>query len=179
MRLLFLKRWSCNGQKECRMKHVNSLIGRIYPIRQLAKYMIRLGIEAYVIPPGIPGSGSDMFLISLRIRNCKPFLLKLIDVRLICPVLPGISSFPSFFGCCTAADYALPEARLLKVEDVDLETGKLTIRQSKGNKDRNVMMSGEALDLCRIYHTNVSRIVPDRVGFFPNRCGKRYENQQD
>jgi integrase len=61
------------------------------------------------------------------------------------------------------------------VEDVDLETGKLTIRQSKGNKDRNVMMSEEALDLCRIFHSKVSRIVPDRVGFFPNRCGKHYD----
>jgi hypothetical protein len=88
-------------------EHVNSLIGRIYPIRQLAKYMIRLGIEAYVIPLGIPGKRIRYVLISLRIRNCKPFLLKLIGVRLICPVLPGISSFPSFFGCCTAADYAL------------------------------------------------------------------------
>jgi integrase len=60
---------------------------------------------------------------------------------------------------------------LLKVEDVDLETGKLTIRQSKGNKDRNVMLSEEVLDLCRIYHAKVSRIFPDRVGFFPNQCG--------
>ena len=60
------------------------------------------------------------------------------------------------------------------MEDVDLETGKLTIRQSKGNKDRSVMMSGEALDLCRIYHSKVSRIVPGRIGFFPNQCGRHY-----
>ena len=53
-------------------------------------------------------------------------------------------------------------ARLLNVEDVDLENGKLAIRQSKGNKDRNVIMSEAVLDLCRIYHTKVSGIFPGR-----------------
>ena len=36
-------------------EHVNGLIRRITPIRQLAKYMNRIGIEAYLIPEGIPG----------------------------------------------------------------------------------------------------------------------------
>jgi len=56
---------------------------------------------------------------------------------------------------------------LLKVEDVDLETGKLTIRQSKGNKDRNVMLSEEVLNLCRIYHAKVSRIFPEPYRILP------------
>jgi integrase len=67
---------------------------------------------------------------------------------------------------------------LLKVEDVDLETGKLTIRQSKGNKDRNVMLSEEVLNLCRIYNSKVSRIFPDRIGFFPNQCGEFYNDSR-
>jgi integrase/recombinase XerD len=53
-------------------EHVNYLIRRITPVRQLAKYMMRLGIEAYVIPPGIPGK---------RIRSFELFSLKLIVVR--------------------------------------------------------------------------------------------------
>ena len=43
--------WSEKRQGE----HVNGLLRRITPIRQLAKYMNRIGIEAYIIPPGIPG----------------------------------------------------------------------------------------------------------------------------
>jgi integrase/recombinase XerD len=39
-------------------EQVNNLIRRITPVRQLAKYILRLGIEAYVIPPGIPGKRS-------------------------------------------------------------------------------------------------------------------------
>ena len=37
-------------------EHVNYLVRRITPVRQLAKYMMRVGIDAYIIPPGIPGS---------------------------------------------------------------------------------------------------------------------------
>jgi integrase len=156
-------------------EHVNSLIGRIYPIRQLAKYMIRLGIEAYVIPLGIPGKRIRYVPHIFTDQELQAFFAE-IDR---CPV--DLSSptrhlvIPVFFRVLYCCGLRSSEARLLKVEDVDLETGKLTIRQSKGNKDRNVMMSEEVLDLCRIYHTKVSRIVPDRVGFFPNRCGKRYE----
>jgi len=79
-----------------------------------------------------------------------------------------------FFRLLYCCGLRLSEARLLNVEDVDLENGKLTIRQSKGNKDRNVMMSEEVQNLCRIYHAKVSRIFPDRVAFFPNQCGKHY-----
>ncbi|MCZ8510887.1 tyrosine-type recombinase/integrase [Paenibacillus filicis] len=62
----------------------------------------------------------------------------------------------------------------MKVEHVDLTTGKLTIRQSKGHKDRTVMLSEDILQLCRVYHEKVSYIFPDRTYFFPNHRGHRY-----
>ena len=36
-------------------EHVNAQMRRITPIRQLAKHMTGLGLDAYVIPSGIPG----------------------------------------------------------------------------------------------------------------------------
>jgi integrase/recombinase XerD len=71
-------------------EHVNGLVRRITPVRQLAKYMLRIGIDAYVIPPGILVYGAVMYRISLRIRSLGPFLLKLIAVRLISIVQPDI-----------------------------------------------------------------------------------------
>ena len=59
------------------------------------------------------------------------------------------------------------EARLLRVEDVNLGAGKLTIRASKGPKDRIVMLADDVLQLCRTYHERVSCILPDRIYFFP------------
>ncbi len=76
-------------------------------------------------------------------------MLKLIGVRLVRVSPARHLVIPVFFRVLYCCGLRSSEARLLKVEDVDLETGKLTIRQSKGNKDRNVMMSEDVLDLCR------------------------------
>ncbi|MCZ8510888.1 hypothetical protein O9H85_00220 [Paenibacillus filicis] len=38
-------------------EHVNTLIRRITPIRQFAKYLNSVGVEAYVVPSGIPAKG--------------------------------------------------------------------------------------------------------------------------
>jgi integrase/recombinase XerD len=162
--------WAEKRQEE----HVNGLMRRITPIRQLAKYMNRLGINAYVIPPGIPGkqiryvphifTDQELLTFFAEIDRC-PATLCSPARHLVIPV---------FFRVLYCCGLRLSEARLLNVEDVDLETGKLVIRHSKGNKDRNVMMSEDVLNLCRIYHSKVSHIFPARVAFFPNPCGKYY-----
>jgi integrase/recombinase XerD len=163
--------WAEKRQEE----HVNGLMRRITPIRQLAKYMNRLGIDAYIIPPGIPGKQTRYVPHIFTDQELQAFFTE-IDRCAVSPYSPPARHLviPVFFRVLYCCGLRLSEARLLKVEDVDLETGKLTIRQSKGNKDRNVMLSEEVLDLCRIYHAKVSRIFPDRVGFFPNQCGKYY-----
>jgi integrase/recombinase XerD len=155
-------------------EHVNGLVRRITPIRQLAKYMIRLGIEAYVISPGIPGKQIRYVPHIFTDQELQAFFAQ-IDQCAVCPYSPARHLIiPVLFRVLYCCGLRSSEARLLKMEDVDLETGKLTIRQSKGNKDRSVMMSEEVLDLCRVYHSKVSRIFPGRVVFFPNQCGKHY-----
>jgi len=162
--------WAEKRQDE----HVNWLMRRITPVQQLAKYMNCLGIDAYVIPPGIPGkliryvphifTDQELRAFFAEIDQCAVSLRSPVR-HLVIPVLFRV------LYCCGLRS---SEARLLKVEDVDLETGKLMIRQSKGGKDRNVMLSEAVLGLCRVYHSKVSRIFPDCAIFFPNQCGKHY-----
>jgi len=155
-------------------EHVNGLLRRITPVRQLAKYMNSLGIEAYIIPQGIPGK---------QIRYV-PHIYSDQELRIFFDAIDKCTdssssparhlTIPVFFRLLYCCGLRPSEARLLKVEDVDLDNGKLTIRQSKGNKDRNVMMSEELLNLCRIYDSRISSIMPGRVVFFPNPDGKHY-----
>jgi integrase len=155
-------------------EHVNGLARRITPVRQLAKYMNRLGLEAYILPLGLPGKQIRYVPHIFTDQELRAFFAE-IDR---CPVNPHSPArhlvMPVFFRVLYCCGLRLSEARRLNVDDVDLATGKLVIRQSKGNKDRNVMMSEAVLDLCRVYHSKVSRIVPDRLGFFPNPYGKHY-----
>jgi len=60
------------------------------------------------------------------------------------------------------------EARKLLVKDVDLVEGQLFIRNSKGPKDRMVWLGKDMVNLCRKYHTQVSRIYLHREFFFPS-----------
>jgi integrase/recombinase XerD len=164
-------RWAEKRQDE----HVNGLIRRITPVRQLAKYMNSIGIDAYLIPRGIPGkqvryvphiyTDQELHAFFAEADRCVVSPFSGPARHLIIPVI-----FRLLYCCGLRSS----EARLLTVEDVDLGIGKLTIRQSKGNKDRTVMMSDEILNLCCIFHSKISRIFPDRVAFFPNQNGKHY-----
>lgn len=58
------------------------------------------------------------------------------------------------------------EACNLKMNDVDLVRGKLSIYRSKGFKDREIFMSDDVCELCRQFHDAYSNTIPDRVYFF-------------
>jgi len=162
--------WAEKRQEE----HVNGLQRRITPVRQLAKYMNSIGIDAYVIPPGIPGKQIRYIPHIFTDEELRAFFTETDK----CPVnalLPArYLIIPVFFRVLYCCGLRSSEARLLKVEDVDFESGRLTIRQSKGNKDRNVLLSEDILQLCRIFHGKVSLIFPDRIAFFPNQYGDFY-----
>ena len=155
-------------------EHVNGLLRRITPVRQLAKYMNSIGVEAYIIPQGIPGKQIRYVPHIYSDQELRIFF-DAIDKCAVSSSSPArhltIPVFFRFLYCCGLRP---SEARLIKVEDVDMENGELTIRQSKGNKDRTVMMSEELLNLCRIYDSRISSIIPERVVFFPNPDGKHY-----
>lgn len=46
--------------------------------------------------------------------------------------------------------------------------------ESKGHKDRIVMMTDDVTELLRQYHKQVSRIMPGQELFFPNSQGHLY-----
>ena len=141
---------------------------RLACIRELAKYMIGLGIDdTYVIPERLGGKATrrvphfftkeelkTFFSACDRLKPCSNAKAR----QLVLPVLFRV------IHCCGLRSC---EARLLRVEDVNLGAGKLTIRASKGPKDRIVMLADDVLQLCRTYHERVSCILPDRIYFFP------------
>lgn len=155
-------------------EHVNTLIRRITPTRQFAKYLNSVGIEAYVIPSGIPAKGIRYVPHIYTQQELKAFFRALDQCNynrnyparhLIVPVIFRV------LYCCGLRS---SEVLRLRLQDVDLTTGKLAIRQSKGHKDRTVMMAEDVLNLCRIYHERVSLVSPGRTYFFPNRTEHCY-----
>jgi integrase len=63
------------------------------------------------------------------------------------------------------------EARLLRVQDVDLTNGIIYIIQTKGYREHVVVLSKEMQDRLKFYHLAMSELVPNRIAFFCNEHG--------
>jgi integrase len=74
---------------------------------------------------------------------------------------------PVLFRTIYACGLRCSEARLLRLADVDLDTGVLQIRDAKGGKDRQVPVSGPLHARLAGYHAQVARRPDTRVWFFP------------
>jgi integrase len=141
------------------------------PVRELARWLHRRGVPAYVLPKGalprparyVPHIYTDQELAALftqtdRCRYCSQVPFR----HLIMPVL-----FRTIYACGLRAS----EARLLRLNDVDITTGVLQIRDAKGGKDRQTPVSAPLRVRLADYHAH----VVGRSGadwFFPGTAGK-------
>jgi integrase len=149
-------------------ENIRTYNNRLAPIREFARYLIRRGENAYLLPidfhRNLPRPTfyvySEKEIISLWnvLDNLKPSKTSPFW-HLIIPV------FFRLLYCCGLRPC---EARKLSCEDVDLESGRLNIIESKRNKSRIVMMSDDVTEMCLQYNNSVSKIIPNRKIFFPN-----------
>jgi len=58
------------------------------------------------------------------------------------------------------------EALKLSVNDVNLRSGKILIAESKGHRDRIIMLSDDVLEFCRKFNNQIKRHFPSRSFFF-------------
>src|SRR5258708_1643146 len=118
-----------------------TLQGLAAPVRELARWLGRRGVPAYVLPAGalprpahyVPHIYTDQELAALFAQTDRCHYDSQVPFRhLVMPVL-----FRTIYACGLRAS----EARLLRFGDVDLDAGVLTIRDGKGGKDRQVPLT--------------------------------------
>jgi integrase len=84
---------------------------------------------------------------------------------------------PVFFRLLYSSGIRTTEARLLRVEDVDLSTGVLNIRYSKGPGQHFIVLHDTMLELIRKYDAAIRKMNPSRTYFFSARTDKCYTRQ--
>lgn len=152
----------------------NSFNNRLMPIRELAKYLIRTGEDAYLIstefvkrkPHRTPYIYSQNEILSIW---------EFYDKRKSTPKAPikhlVLAAIIRLLYCCGLRPV---ESVRLRLQDVNLTAGKLYIIESKGHKDRIVMMPDDLRSYLQDYDRQVRFYMPDRKFFFPNAIDGMY-----
>jgi integrase/recombinase XerD len=150
-----------------------TLQGLTAPVRELARWLGRRGVPAYLLPrsvlprPGryVPHIYTDAELAGLFAQTDRCHYCSEVPARhLVMPVL-----FRTIYACGLRCS----EARLLRVDDVDIHTGVLQIRDAKGGKDRQVPVCEALRKRLTGYHAQVAERAGQREWFFPgSRPGK-------
>ncbi len=151
-----------------------TLQGLAAPVRELARWLGRRGEPAYLLPRSalprparyLPHIYTDTELAALFTQTDHCHYCSQVPLRhLVMPVL-----FRTIYACGLRCS----EARLLRVDDVDTDSGVLQIRDAKGGKDRQLPASEPLRARLADYHTQLTQIAgPSRAEwFFPGRAGQ-------
>jgi len=152
--------------------HPRPLQGLAAPIRELARWLGRRGVAAYLLPTAalprparyVPHLYTDRELAALFTQTDRCHYCCQVPLRhLVMPVL-----FRTIYACGLRCS----EARLLHVEDVDLDAGILQIRDAKGGKDRQLPVSEPLGARLAGYHTQLAGGPARREWFFPGSGGR-------
>jgi integrase/recombinase XerD len=152
-------------------EHPNGLLRRVTPIRQLGKYLTGIGQDAFILPGHIPNRTIHYVPHIYTEEEIQAFFHSLHHHEYnwkdkISPLV-----VPYFFQLLYCCGMRSSEALFLHVDDVDLSTGRVFIRETKGWKSRIIFMDDNLKAVLCAYDLRVDRLVPQRTAFFPNSQG--------
>lgn len=139
---------------------------RATAIRQFAIYLDNHEIDAYVIPKNHFKSGGKYVPYIYTETELQKFFQET-DKCHYCSLCPNRHLImPIIFRMIYSCGLRVSEARLLRIQDVDLNNGILTINQSKKDNSRLVPMTDELTKKCRAYSKQVHRSSNPEGYFF-------------
>jgi integrase len=152
----------------------NSCRSRIYVVISFIQYLKKRGktdITAPVIPRHEPRTYIPHAFTKMELQN----------FFYACDRISGVVTqeqrtrritIPVFFRLLYSSGIRTTEARLLRVDDVNLCNGTLNIRYSKGHDQHFIVLHDTLLELMKKYDKVISEMHPGRTYFFPSRSDK-------
>ncbi len=150
----------------------NSCRSRIYVVKSLIQYL-RKREKTDVFEPMIPRKERRTY-IPHSFTDAE-----LVNFFRACDSLPCLSQTPEqrsrkitvpvFFRLLYSSGIRTNEARMLRIEDVDLCCGIVNIRYSKGHAQHYVVLHDSMHKLLKIYDEAIRKQYPCRSYFFPAR----------
>jgi integrase/recombinase XerD len=144
---------------------------RITLVRQFSRFLLRLGYSAYV---------PDSTLTARTPATFVPRMLTDEELRKLFQAVDGLEPtarsplrhliMPEVFRLLYGCGFRVGEVLKLRVRDVDLNQGIITVRQGKFRKDRLVPPALPLVNRLRKYAAHFEKRSPDAI-FFPGPSG--------
>jgi len=151
---------------------------RIHVVRQFGLFLIRRGHTPYLPHTSLLPKGSSSFVPYIFTHEQIGRLLAAADQtppHLRSPHRERI--YPLIFRLLYGCGLRVSEVLHLRVRDVDLQRGLLTIRETKFGKDRLVPMAPSLTARLRDYAVAHLQTAPLTAPFFPAPDGGRFHDQ--
>ena len=159
------------GRKQSYESQANQC-SRASILRQFGKYLDSLGVGSYIIPKGYYPTEEQYIPHIYTQDELKRFFAET-DKCHYCSERPDRHLImPVFFRMIYTCGLRVSEARLLMVDDVNLDNGILTINHSKKDHSRLVPMSDSLTKQCCDYARKVHPFSAGKVYFFPAMDGR-------
>jgi len=137
-------------------------------LREFARYLVRIGIDAYILPYDYAPHLDDSF---------SPYIFSPDEMKSIFDEADNLPRFgrsqhyhlvyPVLVRLLYSSGLRVSEALHLRIKDVNLENGTLYIDKGKGAKSRVVPMNRSMTQVCRQYlGKRFGEAIPDGDTFF-------------
>ncbi len=169
----FVEEWSAKREHESTKTWSN----RSIVIRNLARYMRKNDLQAYILP-SLPHKQQSDFVPHIYTNDELRHLFEqsdLIPSYPNCPNRNAVSSliFRMIYGC----GLRISEALNLTMKDVDIDNRVLSIKNSKFGVNRFVPMTDELAERCRSYVAKTRCFAEEFEPFFPAPDGGHYSKR--
>lgn len=145
---------------------------RVSILRQFTIYLDRIGEPVWIIPNELCPKGKQYIPYIYTADELHRFFAETDKCRYVseCPYRHMV--MPLFFRMIYSCGLRCSEARMLKVSDVDIENGILSVSESKNNNSRLIPITSDIRERCISYFDLVhSKSTPDDW-FFPGQKDK-------
>jgi len=142
-------------------------------VRQFAKYLVAHGEEAYILPNGIRKQPRSEFIPYVFTKDEIDRFFRALDKIKVAKYHKDIvKTYGLLFRVLYGTGMRLSEVLGLKMKDVDLKNGILSIWDTKFHKTRLLPMSKTLHKRCKQYAKEFRGPALDEDMFFPNRNGE-------
>lgn len=156
----------------------NSCISRINPIISFIRYLRKRSMTN-IVEPVVPRKERRTYIphafAETELKNFFAACDEIVINQNAKQQLSRQITVPVFFRLLYSSGIRTIEARMLRIDDVDLKQGVLNIRLSKGNAQHYVVLHDSMLKLMQQYDTAIRIHYPDRTYFFPSKTNSYHK----